>query len=117
MNLKTTYALFGLLIGVLILFVVALWRADQAPEGASDYVFPALHRPSEENKGAFDEKVKQVEIKRTEPQQETLVFQRDPSNPKGWVITEPRHLRADTFAVNDLIRQVYDARTTRIDKP
>jgi hypothetical protein len=114
MSFKTTYFLFATLVVLLVIFGVALWKNDEAGKDVSGYVLQNVHDPAHPVK---TEDVDQVVIERKSPKEETLTFVKDPET-KNWQITTPRKLRADSFAVNDLIRQVFDARRDeKADKP
>jgi hypothetical protein len=113
MNFKTTYILFGVLVALIATLGVALYLEPTPPE-ASNYVLPSSHRKDSEIK---PDDVTRVEIKRTRPAEETLVFERD-ADGKTWHITKPSTLRADSFAVTGLVRDVLDAqRETTADSP
>jgi hypothetical protein len=105
MNFKTTYILFGVLVVLLVGLGVALWKGPTKAD-TSAYVLPQMREAANPlNPG----QVERVEIRRTRPAEETLVFERVPGGER-WKITQPRALRADDTAVNDLVRQIYDAR-------
>src|SRR5581483_5453319 len=98
MSFKTTYLLFGTLIALLVIFGLALWKSPET-ENLSSYVLRNLHDAAHPIK---TDDVDQVVIERKNPKEETLTFVKDPET-KHWQITTPRQLRADSFAVNDLI--------------
>src|SRR5438105_472850 len=101
MNFRTTYLLFGILLVVVGVLAFALWYDPTARKGTSLYVLPGLHDDDgKEQKSLKADDFTKVEIKRAEPK-ETIVFERDPETNR-WVITEPRKLRADQFAVKGL---------------
>ncbi|HEV3259229.1 MAG TPA: DUF4340 domain-containing protein [Gemmataceae bacterium] len=105
MSFKTTYILFGILALVLVVFGVALWLG---PTGRGDtaYVFPSFHDPAH----PVDEKdIDTVEIERFRPTAQKLVFVREPGG-QGWKMTEPVGWRALGSAVDEIVRQAYDAR-------
>jgi hypothetical protein len=104
MNFKTTYILFGIVVVLLATLGIALFMEPVSP-GDSDYVLPSVHRKDSELK---PEQVTHVEIARTKPDAETIVFERD-ADGKSWHVTKPYPLRADSFAVSGLIRDVLDA--------
>ena len=104
MNFKTTYILFGIVLVLLATLGVALFLEPVSP-GESDYVLQSVHRKDSELK---PEQVTRVEIGRTKPEAETLVFERD-ADGKTWHVAKPYPLRADSFAVTGLIRDVLDA--------
>jgi hypothetical protein len=103
MSFKTTYILFGVFCLLLLAFGVALWLSP--PEDISEFVLPSMHSAAHPLK---PEDVEVVEIERNRPTAEKLVFTRDPET-KKWRITEPHSYRADAFAVDDLVRQVYSS--------
>jgi hypothetical protein len=114
MKFKTTYILFAVLGLMLVLLAVAMWNGGGAPPAdTSLYALPAAHDP----KHPFEiADVDRVEIKRVRPQEETLVFTKDPSTSR-WEIIEPRQLRASP-AVNELVSQVLNAtRDQEADNP
>jgi hypothetical protein len=115
MSFKTTYFLFGALVVILAVFGVALWKYDEGDGGRdTGYVLAAAHDPARPIK---TEDITEVVIDRKVPREETITFVKDPETSR-WQISTPRKLRADTFAVNDLIRQVFDARRDeKADKP
>jgi hypothetical protein len=104
MNFKTTYILFGIVVVLLATLGVALVLEPVQP-GESDYVLQSAHRKDTEIK---PDQVTRVEISRTKPEAETLVFERD-ADGKTWHVTKPYQLRADSSAVTGLIRDVLDA--------
>lgn len=109
MNLRTTYILFCLLGGFILLFAAAMYMEPAAP--SSNFVLPNAQ------KNIKPEDVERVEIDRKRPVEEKLVFAKD-AETKKWRITEPRELRADTFAVDGLVRQLLRAeRDAKADKP
>jgi len=105
MSFKTTYILFGILALVLVVFGVVLWLG---PTGRGDtaYVFPSLHDPA---RPVEEKEIDTVEVQRFRPTQTNLVFVREPGD-KGWKMTEPVGWKADGVAVDEIVRQVYDAR-------
>jgi hypothetical protein len=103
MNFKTTYILFGLLIAVLFLFGLTQYLGLRKPPEGPQYVFPAIH--DKLNPVSADD-IEVVEIARTEPKAEKLFFFRTED---GWKLREPR-VRVDGFAVDQIVRQVRDAR-------
>lgn len=103
MNFKTTYVLIALVLIVVGVFFWAVWQSPST-EG-SNYVLPSMHdkvRPLDPND------VNRVEIQRTKPSEETFVFERDPES-KRWRITSPRDYPGNNEAINDLVRQIYNA--------
>jgi hypothetical protein len=113
MSFKTTYVLFGVVAVLFGVLAIAFWL-EPAPTDASAWVLPSVQT---EGKPLQPADVDRVEIERDRPTQETLVFERDPDT-KRWKITQPRALRADRFAVDDLIRQVLESkRDLDADRP
>jgi hypothetical protein len=103
MNFRTTYILFGLLAGVLVLFGVALYVGPSTD--TDDYILPSLHR---------GEKVKQddivsVEIERKRPKPEKIVATLD-QDTETWKLTEPIATRLDRFTGGQLVGNFFNAR-------
>src|SRR5712675_478324 len=108
MNFKTTYILFGVLVGLVTLFGLVLLLNPAKPIDTT-YVLPSLHDPSKPVKPTD---IDTVIIERTRPKPEKLVFLRDKDNPR-WHMTEPLTLRperVDRFAVDRVVDQVLEAR-------
>jgi hypothetical protein len=103
MNFKTTYILFGILAVVLGVFVFALFLGP-SPTDNSTWVLPSMHN---EASPLSAKDIDRVEIERRRPDEEKIVLVREGD---VWKITEPREYRADRLAVEDLIRQIHDAR-------
>src|SRR6185437_13515562 len=107
MNFKTTYALFGILVVVLIAFIATLWIGPSSTE-SSNYVLPSMHAAS----GPLSaDDITRVEINRTQSdaeKNEKLVFVRD-ADSKRWRIVEPRDYVADSPAIDKLVRQITEA--------
>lgn len=108
MNFKTTYILGGILLLVLVVFGVALYK-DTGKKDTGLYVAPGMH---DEANPLKPDDVTEIEIKRTQPEQQTITLVRDPQT-KNWEITQPLKVRADDGAVNRLLREVYDAQRDR----
>jgi hypothetical protein len=104
MSFKTTYILFGVLAGMFLLIVLAVWLGP-AGTGDSAFILPSMHKKDAVKTDDID----LVEIDRAKPTKEKLVFQRDP-NTKKWLLVEPQKLRVDKHTVDRLVNQVYDAR-------
>ncbi len=103
MNIKTTYILFGLFTALLVVFGVALWYNPE--KSSENYVLPSMHAKAD----PMDPKdVDRVEIDRTRPNAEKLVFVKDPQT-REWTIAEPITAPADGTAVDGLVREVYNA--------
>jgi hypothetical protein len=98
MNFRTTYLLFGVLVGLLGLFL--LTQLKTRPEAAVGYVLPSLHEPDVKTKD-----IDAVEIDRRSPKEEKLVFIRGEN---GWKLDKPA-VRADGTTVDQLIDQVFRA--------
>src|SRR5947209_16914995 len=114
MNFKTTYVLFGLVLAVVTLVIVAVYRSGPS-EAPSGWVMSAMH---EEASPIKPEDVNEVVIRRRRPKEEEIVFIRDKDDKTRWYITSPRKLRADSNAVDGLVRALYDARRDKqADKP
>jgi hypothetical protein len=113
MNFKTTYILFAVLLILIGALGVALYLEPTPPE-MSTYVLPSSHRKDTEIKA---DDVTRVEIKRSRPEEQTIVFERN-ADGKTWRITSPHTLRAETYTVTGLIREVLDAqREEKADTP
>src|SRR6266849_1958628 len=104
MSFKTTYILFGVLAGMFLLIVLAVWLGP-ASTGDSTFILPSMHKKDAVKTDDIDF----VEIDRAKPTKEKFVFERDP-NTKKWLLVEPVKLRLDQHTVDRLINQVYDAR-------
>jgi hypothetical protein len=105
MNFKTTYILFAILAVLLAIFAYALFQGPTSTD-ASAWVLPEVHN---EANPLPERDIDRVEIERERPddQKGKIVFVRENN---VWRIAEPREYRADRFAVEDLIRQIRDAR-------
>ena len=103
MNFKTTYTLFGILAAVLVVFGITQLLGLQSPKDKSLYALPSLH---DKKKPIRSEDIGTVEIVRTKPTEEKLVFYR---TDQGWKLREPS-VRVDTYAVDRLVQQVIDAK-------
>ncbi len=100
MNFKTTYILIAIVLVLVGVFFWAVWQEPAAD--TSTYVLPSMHDKAHPM-DASD--IDRVEIQRTKPTEETLVFERDPGT-KQWRIASPREYRANNVAVEDLIGQI-----------
>ncbi len=98
MNFKTTYILFGALVGLLALLLVTQKGAKETSNVG--YVLPSLHEAKVQAKD-----IDVVEVDRKQPKAEKLVFTRAE---RGWRLEQPS-VRAQAFAVDDLINQVMRA--------
>ncbi len=111
MNFKTTYILFGLLLGVMgVLLLSQLFGTRTKDQQV--YVVPSLHDVAAPVRA---EDINQVEITRTRPSQETLVFYQDAHG--GWRLKNP-NVRADGNKVRRIIDEVINAkRQADVDLP
>jgi hypothetical protein len=105
MNFKTTYILFGILAVVLLLFVWTLWLGPSDSEKTA-YVLPSMHN---EGNPLEPKDITRVEIERTQPSEEKIVFVRDAASNR-WRVVEPREFEADSSTVDSLVRQIHGAR-------
>lgn len=103
MNFKTTYILIAIVLVLVGVFFWAVWSGPGAEGGT--WVLPSMHdKANPMDPGDID----RVEIQRTKPTEETLVFEKDPES-KQWRITSPRDYRGNNTSIDDLIRQIYNA--------
>ncbi len=102
MSFKTTYILFGILIALLVAFgVKQMWGTKP---GEELYAMNDLRQA----KVTADD-IDTLEIDRARPKEEKLVFVLDRAS-KRWKMTQPFEARADSDAVNGVIRNVINAR-------
>jgi hypothetical protein len=104
MNYKTTYWLFGLLAVLVLVLGVVLYRGPGTDENKGAYVLPSVHDPKNPLK---PDQITRVEIQQKDGP--TLAFER-PEGSEKWQITSPRPLAADNTHIDDLVREVLDAR-------
>ena len=104
MNYKTTYILFGILLGILVLVGLAWWFTPEYVD-TSGYLLPGAHGTKE----ITSDQVVRVEIDRARPEAQTLIFERDADGDK-WDITSPLTYRANNSVVEGLVSGVLDAR-------
>src|SRR5437899_5772215 len=97
MSFKTTYILFGVLAGMFLLIVLAVWLGP-AGTGDSTFIFPSMHKKDAVKTDDIDF----VEIDRAKPAKEKLIFERDP-NTKKWLLVEPEKVRVDKHTVDRLV--------------
>src|SRR5581483_7862471 len=98
MNFKTTYVLFIVFLGVLVLFGIGQLTGLKRDKDKSTYVLPSLNDSKSPLRAEdFD----RVEIERTRPNEEKLVFYRTDS---GWMSKQPK-VRLDSYQVDRLIDQ------------
>jgi hypothetical protein len=106
MNFKTTYVLFGVLTGLLVLFGLVLFlNPTTAPD--ANYVLPSLH---DEKNPVKETEITAVTVKHAG--KDSLAFTRD-EDTKLWRMTEPMKLKPqwlDRAAVETLVRDVFGAR-------
>jgi hypothetical protein len=109
MNFKTTYVLFGVLLGMVALFGLVLWFNPAKPTD-QNFILPTVHDAKDPIKA---DDITTVVIERTKPKAEKIVFTRDSKEDKGWRMTEPFPLAADRVnraEVNRLIDQLLDGK-------
>jgi hypothetical protein len=106
MNYKTTYILFGVLVGILVLVGLVLLIEPTPYVDTSRYVLPSAH----DKKAITSDAVTRVEIERTRPDPQTIVFERD-ADSNRWSIIQPRPYRANASVVEGLVRQVLEAQS------
>jgi len=92
MNFKTTYVLFGVLLGILGLFLLTQLFAKKTADQRT-YVLSSLHDIV--NPVRTDD-IERIEIDRQRPKAEKFVFSKDARG--NWVCQEP-NVRLDTNAV------------------
>jgi hypothetical protein len=102
MSFKTTYVLFGVLIALLVAF--GLKQMLGTKPGEELYVMNDLRQA----KVTADD-IDTVEIDRARPKEEKLVFVLDRAS-KRWKMVQPFEARADSEAVNQVVRNVINAR-------
>jgi hypothetical protein len=102
MNFKTTSILFGIFTALLVTFAVALWRNPE-----KDLSLTVMREMHDKANPMTDGDVDRIEIDRTRPSAEKIVFVKD-AQTKQWKITEPHTYRANSD-VDTLVRQIYDA--------
>src|SRR5262249_17435069 len=93
--------LFAVLIAVLVIF--GLTQIFGKKPGSDLYVMSSMHNPKVEIKD-----INGVIIERTRPKAEKLVFAK--SDEDQWRLLEPFPAEVETSSVENLIRQVMDAR-------
>jgi Domain of unknown function (DUF4340) len=99
MSFKTTYVLFGVLLGMLGLFGLMLIMKSTTEDFG--YVLPSFH---DEKKPVTTADIDTVEI--APRNGDTMVFVR---RDQGWYLQKPE-IRLEAYRVNDLVREVSDAR-------
>jgi hypothetical protein len=103
MNFKTTYILFGLLAGVLVVFGLTQLLGVQSPKDDTVWVFNSLN---DRKNLVSSSDIETVQIEHASAQPQKLVFFR---NDQGWQLQEPK-VRVDGYAVDRVIDQVKGAR-------
>jgi len=103
MSFKTTYILFGLLLGVLGLFLLTQLFGKRSQEQLT-YLMPGLHDITNPTKAEdFD----RIEIEREKPKAEKLSFSKDEHG--NWVSKDPE-VRLDNNSVRQILDQILSAR-------
>jgi hypothetical protein len=98
MSFKTTYILFGMLFGLIVL--IGLTQQYAPKPGDDRYVAIDMH-----NDKVKPDDIKTVEIARARPTAETLTFVREG---KSWKMTSPLNTRVEPFLVDNLITSMAD---------
>jgi hypothetical protein len=114
MSFRTTYILFGVLLAELLVF--GLFQAFSVRPGDDLYAMPTLRKARNLNKD-FDKDFKTVEIERTRPTAEKIVFTRGDDG--HWKMTQPTeaHVEGDD-TVSGIIQQVVEThRDDRVPDP
>src|SRR5262245_21216882 len=105
MNFKTTYILFGLLVVVLGVFAATQLLGVKKGGEKEAYVLPTMHQDPKNPVAEKD--IDNVEIKWNSPQEETFqLFRRG----QKWVMENPYPVRLEANQVNNLIREVINAK-------
>src|SRR5262245_3831814 len=105
MNFKTTYFLFGVLVVVLGVFAATQLLGVKKGGEKEVYVLPSMHQDPKNPVAEKD--IDNVEIKWNSPQEESIqLFRRG----QKWVMEKPYPLRLETSQVNNLIREVINAK-------
>src|SRR5205807_2934600 len=107
MRFRTTYILFGLLAVMFGTLAIALYVGPEAEP--SPWVFPALH---DEANPVQTKVVDKVVIDRKRPFEDKVELTRDESG--GWKVNQ---YRANRAAVEGLVRDLFDLRREKTDKP
>lgn len=109
MNTKTTIILFGTLVGIFVVFAVTQITKVKPPGELDALVLPEFH---DTKKGTATKDIDMVEIKRTKPREETLVFAKENDT---WRLVKPHQLRVQGHMVQSVIDQVTRARKEKAD--
>src|SRR4051794_16804233 len=105
MNFKTTYALFGFLVLIVILLGVVVFYKPEPELARGGYLLPSLN---DQKAPIKQTDIKRLEIERTRPAEQKLVFERGADD--KWVMLEPTKVRTDNGAVEALVGQLVKAR-------
>jgi hypothetical protein len=108
MNNRGIYILFGVALGMVVLFGLILWLG---PTKTSDktYVFTTLHNEAEP---VALKDIDAVVVEHSTPKSDKLTFNHDQETER-WAMTEPvalKDYRTDRFAVDRLVQEVMDAK-------
>jgi hypothetical protein len=103
MSFKTTYVLFGLLFGVLAVFLITQLFGNRSVDQRT-YVLPSMHDVASPVRTAD---IDRIEIERAKPKPEKIELYRDAHN--VWRMKDP-NTRADDSLVNRIIDQVMQAK-------
>jgi hypothetical protein len=103
MSFKTTYILFGLLFGVLAVFLLTQLIGNRSTDQQT-YILPSLHDITAPVRTAD---IDRIEIERTKPKEEKIEFYRDAQN--AWRLKDPE-TRADGSLVDRIVEQVTQAK-------
>ncbi|MFN4258669.1 MAG: DUF4340 domain-containing protein [Gemmataceae bacterium] len=99
MNFRTTYILFGVLLGVLALYLATqVWQGKDKDERLTDYVLPSLKKDD-----IKPHEVTTLVIERSSPEPAQLVFEQ---RPRGWELVQPA-LRADNTLIDGAINSLF----------
>jgi hypothetical protein len=101
MNFKTTYILFGILVGLLTVFFLSQMTGRKP--GWEKYVMTDLRDAK-----VRTQDIDTVEIERFRTQAEKVVLVRDADN-QGWKMTQPHQFRVEGYLVDQVVNQVYNA--------
>jgi hypothetical protein len=108
MNFKTTYILFGVLFGLLVVFSLVMFLTPPKPIDQA-YVLPSLHDPREP---VETKNIDSLTIERTSPKSENIAFDHDKDSGR-WSMTRPfalKDYRVDRGAVDRVVDEVMNAR-------
>src|SRR5262245_57252468 len=106
MNLKTTYGLFGLLLAALLTFVAfQFWGSDNSNKDNEALLFPAFSQKKDAVSTSDIESVR-IEQHGDDKTPSILLVRKQ----GAWQIREPSTMRADSYQVDNLLRQVTSAK-------